>query len=246
MTLNEFFIKNPKIALGFSGGVDSSYLLYTAKKYGADIQPYFIKSQFQPDFELEDAKRLCGELGVSLITIQANALWDPDVTKNDKNRCYYCKRSIFGKLKEAAFKDGYTVIIDGNNASDDASDRPGMKAVEELSVLSPLRDCKLTKTEIRRLSREAGLFTWNKPAYACLATRVPTGEVITETKLQKIERAENFLFSLDFSDFRVRLMEDTAKIQLPGNQLPLFLEKREVILEGLDFFTDVLLDLKAR
>lgn len=168
MTLQEFFTEHPKAALGFSGGVDSSYLLYAGIKAGADIRPYFIKTAFQPEFELEDAKRLCAQLGAELYIIELDALANPDVVKNPANRCYYCKTGLFGTLQQRAKADGYTVLLDGTNASDDAGDRPGMKALTEMSVLSPLRLCGLTKAQIREFSREAGLFTWDKPAYACL------------------------------------------------------------------------------
>ena len=189
MTLQEFFTEHPKAALGFSGGVDSSYLLYAGIKAGADIRPYFIKTAFQPEFELEDAKRLCAQLGAELHIIKLDALANPDVVKNPANRCYYCKTGLFGTLQARAKADGYTVLLDGTNASDDAGDRPGMKALTEMSVLSPLRLCGLTKAQIREFSREAGLFTWDKPAYACLATRVPTGEAITEALLARVEGA---------------------------------------------------------
>ena len=138
-------------------------------------------------------------------------------------------------------------MIDGTNASDDAADRPGMRALEELSVRSPLRECGLTKGEVRRLSKEAGLFTWDKPAYACLATRIPAGEEITREKLQKTEAAESLLFSLGFSDFRVRLLGGRAMIQLPEGQLPLLLERRGQVLDGLKGkYSAVLLDLEPR
>ena len=210
MTLQEFFTEHPKAALGFSGGVDSSYLLYAGIKAGADIRPYFIKTAFQPEFELEDAKRLCAQLGAELHIIELDALANPDVVKNPANRCYYCKTGLFGTLQQRAKADGYTVLLDGTNASDDAGDRPGMKALTEMSVLSPLRLCGLSKAQIRELSREAGLFTWDKPAYACLATRVPTGEAITEALLARVEGAEQVLFSLGFTDFRVRVFHDSG------------------------------------
>ena len=211
MTLQEFFTEHPKAALGFSGGVDSSYLLYAGIKAGADIRPYFIKTAFQPEFELEDAKRLCAQLGAELYIIELDALATPDVVKNPANRCYYCKTGLFGTLQQRAKADGYTVLLDGTNASDDAGDRPGMKALTEMSVLSPLRLCGLSKAQIRELSREAGLFTGDKPAYACLATRVPTGEAITEALLARVEGAEQVLFSLGFTDFRVRVFHDAAR-----------------------------------
>lgn len=247
MTLQEFFTEHPKAALGFSGGVDSSYLLYAGIKAGADIRPYFIKTAFQPEFELEDAKRLCAQLGAELYIIELDALTNPDVVKNPPNRCYYCKTGLFGTLQQRAKADGYTVLLDGTNASDDAGDRPGMKALTEMSVLSPLRLCGLTKAQIREFSREAGLFTWDKPAYACLATRVPTGEAITEALLVRVEGAEQVLFSLGFTDFRVRVFYDAARVQLKPAQMQQALSRRSEILENMKpYFKIVLLDLNGR
>ena len=196
MTLLAFFKENPKAALGFSGGVDSSYLLYAGVQAGADIHPYYIKTAFQPQFELDDAERLCAQLGVPLTVLELDVLKNEAVTANPPDRCYHCKTALFGALSARALADGYTLLLDGTNASDDAGDRPGMRALKELHVCSPLRECGLTKAEIRRLSREAGLFTWDKPAYACLATRIPSGDAITAEKLLATERAEAFLFSL--------------------------------------------------
>lgn len=247
MTLQEFFTEHPKAALGFSGGVDSSYLLYAGIKAGADIRPYFIKTAFQPEFELEDAKRLCAQLGAELHIIELDALANPDVVKNPANRCYYCKTGLFGTLQQRAKADGYTVLLDGTNASDDAGDRPGMKALTEMSVLSPLRLCGLSKAQIRELSREAGLFTWDKPAYACLATRVPTGEAITEALLARVEGAEQVLFSLGFTDFRVRVFHDAVRVQLKPAQMQQALSRRSEILENMKpYFEIVLLDLNGR
>ena len=240
MELQDFFHEHPKAALGFSGGVDSSYLLWAARQCGADVRPYYIKTAFQPEFEFEDAKRLCREIGAELTVLELDALSDPAVAANPADRCYHCKRNLFGTLAARALADGYTLLLDGTNASDDAGDRPGMRALRELSVRSPLRECGLTKARIRALSREAGLFTWDKPAYACLATRVPTGETITAEKLQKTERAEALLFSLGFRDFRVRYFAGAARIQLPEAQLPLTLTsyspcfRKEVGSHGLE------------
>ena len=247
MELQDFFHEHTKAALGFSGGVDSSYLLWAARQCGADVRPYYIKTSFQPEFEFEDAKRLCREIGAELTVLELDALSDPSVAANPADRCYHCKRNLFGTLAARALADGYTLLLDGTNASDDAGDRPGMRALRELSVRSPLRECGLTKAFIRARSREAGLFTWDKPAYACLATRVPTGEPITAEKLQKTERAEALLFSLGFRDFRVRYFADAARIQLPEAQLPLALERRTELLSELKkIYPAVLLDLEVR
>lgn len=247
MTLQEFFSQYPKTALAFSGGVDSAYLLYAAGKYAKEVRAYYVKSEFQPSFELEDAKRLASELGADMKVLDMKVLCVPQVKENPFNRCYYCKKAIFGVIMEEAKSDGFTVLIDGTNASDDAGDRPGMEALKELSVLSPLRQCGLTKSKIRRLSKEAGLFTWDKSAYACLATRIPVNEMITKEKLEATEFAEDYLFSLGFKDFRVRSQEGHAKLQLLQSQLPLLLEHREEILRKLkEYYKTVSLDLEVR
>lgn len=247
MTLLAFFKENPKAALGFSGGVDSSYLLYAGVQAGADIHPYYIKTAFQPQFELDDAERLCAQLGVPLTVLELDVLKNEAVTANPPDRCYYCKTALFGALSARALADGYTLLLDGTNASDDAGDRPGMRALKELHVCSPLRECGLTKAEIRRLSREAGLFTWDKPAYACLATRIPSGDAITAKKLLATERAEAFLFSLGLTYFRVRNYRGAARLQFPEAQLNAVLAHRAEILQELKKdYPAVLLDLEVR
>ena len=157
MTLLAFFKENPKAALGFSGGVDSSYLLYAGVQAGADIHPYYIKTAFQPQFELDDAERLCAQLGVPLTVLELDVLKNEAVTANPPDRCYHCKTALFGALSARALADGYTLLLDGTNASDDAGDRPGMRALKELHVCSPLRECGLTKAEIRRLGQQIKL-----------------------------------------------------------------------------------------
>lgn len=213
MELTEFFNENPKAAIAFSGGVDSSYLLYAAVSAGAEVIAYYVKSAFQPQFELEDAKRLADCLHAKLRILGIDILKYSDIVKNPSNQCYYCKHEIFTQIRDAALSDGYTTILDGTNASDVEGDRPGMKALKELCVKSPLQECGLTKDEIRKQSRNAGLFTWDKPAYACLATRIKTGEVITAEKLDATEKSEEYLFSLGFRDFRVRRVGNTAKTE---------------------------------
>lgn len=247
MNLQEFFADNPRVALAFSGGVDSAYLLYAAMKYGAAVRAYYVKSAFQPQFELEDARRLAEELGADMRVLELDVLADSLVAANPKDRCYHCKRRIFSAIAEDAAQEGYPVLLDGTNASDDAGDRPGMRVLAELSVRSPLRECGLEKGEIRRLSREAGLFTWDKPAYACLATRIPAGEEITEEKLRRTERAEEYLSSLGLRDFRVRLLGDAARLQVSEGQLELVLANRKEILGELKKYYDaVLLDMEVR
>ena len=220
MDLNYFFAGHPKAALAFSGGADAAYLLYAGLRAGVDLRPYYVKSAFQPQFELEDALRLCRELGAELKILTLNVLAFPEVVRNGEDRCYCCKTRILSAIAAAAAADGYPEIWDGSNASDDAGDRPGMRALREFGIASPLRLCGLSKPEIRCLSREAGLFTWDKPAYACLATRVKTGETITAERLTAIEESEDFLRGLGFSDFRVRTEKGSALLQFPEEQLP--------------------------
>lgn len=247
MELKRFFEENPKVALAFSGGVDSVYLLYAALEHGAQVKAYYVKTAFQPQFELEDAIRAAKELDAEMEVLELDVLCHAVIAENPANRCYHCKKQIFGTILAAAARDGFPVLLDGTNASDDASDRPGMKALAELQVRSPLRECGLTKAEIRRRSKKAGLFTHDKPAYACLATRIPSGEVITAEKLRRTEAAEGFLTNLGFRDFRVRSREDVAKLQLREADLPKFLELRPRILEELkQYYSTVVLDLEVR
>ncbi len=235
------------MALGFSGGVDSAYLLYAGLSLGADVRPYFVKTPFQPQFELDDARRLADQLHVPLTVLPVDILANDAVRANPSDRCYHCKAAIFGALSQAAGRDGFTVLLDGSNASDDEGDRPGMRALRELSVLSPLREAGLTKAEIRSLSHGAGLFTWDKPAYACLATRVPTGREITAPLLEAVEAAEGALHALGYSDLRVRVLGDMARLELPQDQIEQAGRDRAAIAEALrPYFSRVLLDLSGR
>ncbi len=261
MTLEDFFRSTPRLGLAFSGGVDSAYLLYAAMEYykkaagqqdshgtgDTGVTAYYVRSPFQPEFEYQDAQRMAGELGVCLRVLELDVLSCPEVKSNPENRCYYCKKEIFRHILNAAAADGCTVVADGTNASDDVSDRPGMQALRELGVRSPLRECGLDKAQIRQLSREAGLFTWKKPAYACLATRIPSGTEISRDMLETTERAEAFLFHLGFENFRVRMMDGCARIQMPESQLAAFMENRERISRELgQYYKAVLLDLEVR
>lgn len=247
MDLRAFFEAHPRVAIAFSGGVDSTYLVTAAAQYAQSVHAYTIDSVFVPRFELEGAKALTKKIGITHTLLPIDVLQNETVVQNPKDRCYFCKKAVFFTIWEAAKKDGYDLLLDGTNASDDASDRPGMKALAELDVLSPLRLCGLTKTLIREKSRALGLPTWNKPSYACLATRIPTGEPITKEKLERTEWAETYLMGLGFSDFRVRLFAGCAKLQVKKAQLPLFLQHREDILAMLRTRYDgVFLDLEVR
>ena len=227
MTLDAFFQTNPRTALAFSGGVDSAYLLWAGVQAGTEVQPYFVKTPFQPQFELEDARRLCGQAGVELVVLDYDILSDGTVAANPPDRCYHCKKRLFSLLKER--------------------DRPGMRALRELEVRSPLRECGLTKERIRVLSRQAGLFTWDKPSYACLATRVPTGRTITPEDLERVETGEAALAALGFRDFRLRLAAEGCRLQLVEEQFSLLPERRAELLSALEpLFSQITLDLRPR
>lgn len=247
MELKDFFSTYPKVALAFSGGVDSAYLLSEAVDYAEEVRAYYVKTVFQPKFEWEDAQRLAGDLNLDLKVISLDLTGEEKIVSNPSNRCYYCKKKIFSAIQKEAALDGFSVLLDGTNASDQVDDRPGMKVLNELHVLSPLRLCGLTKEEIRHRSKEKGLFTWNKPAYACLATRIPSGQRIQVEDLQQTEMAEDYLFQLGFSDFRVRNLDGKAKLELREEDLTRLLAHREEIIQKLGkYYHVVLLDLEVR
>ena len=248
MLLENFFknckSENKKIALAFSGGTDSTYLLYKGIKSGADITAYYVKTQFQPEFEFQDAKKLAKELNAKLCVIELDILKNPDVKENSPQRCYFCKKTILTEIKKQAKED---IFIEGTNASDDIQDRPGFQALKEFGILSPLRDAGLTKKDIRRLSKEAGLFTWNKPSYSCLATRIETGTPIEEKELSVTEKAEGELMKMGFSNFRIRNRKDYCIIQITENQIHELISKKNEIIQVLKkYYKNVLVDLEPR
>ena len=242
--LKSFFKDNPAVALCFSGGVSSSFLLYAGLRYGTKIKAYYVKSAFQPQFELNDALHFAEQYRANLSVLKADILSNSDVVKNSTSRCYYCKAALVELIKKQASEDGYAVVIDGTNASNSEGERPAMQALTELFVRSPLRECNITKSKVRLISKKEGLDTWNKPAYACLAVRVPTRTKITAEALRSIERTESELFSIGLTDFKVRIKGRTAKLQLPSSQMETAVEKRETIMERLKAdFDSILLDL---
>ena len=221
MTIREFFKENPAAAVAFSGGVDSAWLLHEAVRYAQRTAAYFVRTPFQPDFELEDARETAARLGASLTVVELDILADPAVAANPADRCYYCKKALFTRLLEAAGAGGFPLVLDGSNASDDAGDRPGMRALAELGIRSPLRECGIGKAEVRRMAREAGLRVWVKPSYACLATRVPAGTAVSAAALARVERGETELMALGFSDLRLRLRGEDGLLQVREEQLEL-------------------------
>ena len=247
MTLQEFFTNYPQIAVAFSGGADSAYLLYMAKQYAEETLGIYVSTPFQPAFEKQDAVRFCREYDIPLTIVPYDIFQHQNVVDNPADRCYHCKTALFTQILKTAEESGFSCLADGTNASDDSADRPGMRALKELCVLSPLRICGITKSVLRDESEKLGLFTARKPAYACLATRIPTGTPLTRELLCQIETAENALFDMGFSDFRVRRLADAAKLQIPSDQFPLILEKRADLMRILKpVFGNVYLDLEGR
>lgn len=247
MELSDFFRSHSAGAVAFSGGVDSSLLVWAAARYGSDWRAYYVHSPFQPAFELADARQVAGQCGLPLTVLDVDVLQNETVAANPPDRCYHCKRLLFSAILDQARRDGCPLVIDGTNVSDNAGDRPGMRALRELEVRSPLRECGLTKADVRRLSREAGLPTWSKPAYACLATRVPAGTALTAELLRSVEAAEAALTELGFRDFRVRVRQGMALVQVTETQWPLAAARRDEIQKRLrPLFESTALDLAPR
>jgi len=203
------------LCVAFSSGVDSTFLLAVAHQVLDDrVMGVTVRASMNPKRELEEAKKLAETMGVRHVVLEANAFDVPEFAENSKDRCYYCKKAIFTMIKDLAAKEGLASVADGSN-SDDVNDyRPGEKAIEELGVVSPLKEAGLTKQDIRDLSKEMGLPTWDKPSFACLASRIPYGSIITGEKLLMIEEAEEHLLSLGFKQFRVRHHGDIARVEV--------------------------------
>lgn len=241
--LSEYLKRHRKLAIAFSGGVDSAYLTYAARMCGIESAAYFVKTEFQPEFELADAVSFSRQYDIDLRVIRLSVLGERNVTKNASDRCYHCKKVIFKSILEACLKDGFSLLADGSNFDDKAEERPGMRAISELNVISPLRECGLTKLQIRRYSKAAGLFTFDKPSYSCLATRIMDNAKITQDKLLLIDAVEQELFGMGFSDFRARLYGDGLLLQFTGEQLPHAKNELSSIKEKLmAYSTDITID----
>jgi pyridinium-3,5-biscarboxylic acid mononucleotide sulfurtransferase len=203
-----------KAAVAFSGGVDSSYLCATAREeLGDGAVAITIVSPMLPKSELGDARKVAAAVGIKHVLVESGEI-EEEVAANPIDRCYHCKKREFGSIARAAKELGVGFVLDGTNVDDEGDYRPGMRAIAELCVASPLREAGLGKEEIRELSRRAGLPTWDKPAFACLASRVPYGERIDQAKLARIERAEDYLRGLGLRQFRVRSHGELARIEV--------------------------------
>jgi uncharacterized protein len=220
--------------VAFSGGVDSSVVLAIAKQELTDRT--FAVTAHSPVYaqrELEAAQQLVQQLGVPHEIIFTRELDDPRYVNNPPNRCFHCKQELFGKLSALAQARGFAVVLDGTNASDMADFRPGMRALRDYKVKSPLLEVGLTKPEIREIARALGLPTAEKPAMACLASRMPYGSTITIEKLKQVEQAEEFLCTLGLSQVRVRTYDGTARIEVPPEEMARVFEHREAVIAHL-------------
>ena len=240
-----------RVVVAYSGGVDSTFLLKVAvDTLGRDnVLAVTATSPTYPVSELKDAKANAKKIGVRHIIIATKELGDPRFAANPVNRCYYCKKELFKRLKAMAKKEDIAFVIDASNIDDLKDYRPGAKAKKELGVRSPLQEACFSKEDIRRYSRKLGLLTWDKPAMACLASRLPYGEKIKTAKLRRIEAAEEFLQRLGFKQVRVRCHGDIARIEVESCKIKL-LDKdkiRDRITHKLKKlgFTYVTLDLKG-
>jgi len=213
------------VIIAFSGGVDSSFLLKVAENVlGKNVIAVTAKSPTYPKREFEDAKKIAKILNCRQIIIDSNEMKIKEFRNNPKNRCYFCKKELFLKLISIKNKYKFNFVADGTNYDDLNTFRPGLKALEELGIRSPLADAGLTKEEIRKYSRLLNLSTWNKPAFSCLSSRFPYGEEISKFKLEKIEKAESFLHSLGFRQVRVRYQYPIARIEIEKEEIPKILQ----------------------
>lgn len=239
-----------KVAIAYSGGVDSNFLLKVAKDtLGDNVLAITINAMMHSSREIQESNNYAKEYGVKQIVYKVDDLNLEDFIENGPQRCYYCKKFVFTKIKEIASEHNIKYILDGTNLSDLGDYRPGLKALEELDIISPLKNAKLTKNEIRILSRELNVTTYNKAAFACLATRIPTNSKITKQKLRMIEEAEDFLQDCGFTQYRVRFHEDLARIEVDKKQISKFYNDEMINKVNLKFkeigFKYVTLDLNG-
>lgn len=218
--LRQEFRNMTRLMIAFSGGVDSTFLLKVAhEELGKNVTAAIVSSPIFPRRETEQAEDFCKEMGISSLIIDSKELNDPEFCKNPVNRCYLCKKNIFAQILAAAGELGIKHIAEGSNIDDLNDYRPGIKAVGELKIHSPFLTTGFSKEEIRICSKRLGLSSWDKPSSACLCSRIPYGQAITKEKLEMIEKAEHFLRSLGFRQVRVRHHGDTARIELPPEDI---------------------------
>lgn len=236
------------VAVAFSGGVDSTFLLKVAHDVLGDrCVAVTAKSCSFPERELNEAKAFCAREGARHVVCESEELDIDGFRDNPKNRCYLCKRELFTKMKRVAAENGCAFIAEGSNMDDNGDYRPGLTAIAELGVKSPLRAASLYKAEIRELSKEMGLPTWDKPSFACLASRFVYGERISEEKLRMVDRAEQLLIDLGARQVRVRIHGTMARIEVLPEQFDLVVRNRERVVAECRAagFSYVTLDLQG-
>ena len=218
------------VAIAYSGGADSTFLVKVAYDVlGENAIAITAASPTYPQRELKQAKELAKSIGIKHVIISSEETEIDNFSKNPSNRCYFCKKELFSKIKKIATKEHLNYILDGSNVDDKDDYRPGAKALKEFGVVSPLKDVGFTKREIKELSKDMQLGTWDKPAFACLASRFPYGIKITKSKLMQVEKAESFLFSLGVKQFRVRYHDEIARIEVFKNDFQTVLDNSEEI-----------------
>ena len=226
--LTEWFQHKARVLVALSGGVDSCLVAYAARRFlGKEnaISLIGVSSSLKKR-DLELAKDFCRENDIKLVEVEPNEIDNPDYRGNPVNRCFFCKSELYREMKQ--FRDEHYpdyLLVNGNNKSDWSDYRPGLKAADDFTVYSPLADCGFEKDDIRRLANKYGLTVWDKPASPCLSSRLPYGENITEEKLSMVEKAENLLNDFGFMEVRVRYINNSARIEVPSNQIKVLSEK---------------------
>jgi pyridinium-3,5-biscarboxylic acid mononucleotide sulfurtransferase len=222
------------VLVAYSGGVDSALVMAVAyQELGARALACIGVSPSYPTREMRDAVKLAEELGVPYRLVDTEEYLDDNYAANPTNRCYFCKSELHDQLHQLAVDEGWNIVLDGNNVSDLGDHRPGMQAARERGVRSPLIEAGITKAEVRELARHLGLPVWDKPAMACLSSRVPHGTPITPELLRQIEAAEDVLVDLGFRQFRVRHHGEIARLELPSEDFPQALAHHSAIVEGV-------------